>query len=254
MAAVELVDQDFAGEDEQPDEAVVFYELRNGKMQAAFPVFVDGTQGQATAATSQRGQPPQRIGQADRRVASIMPKAIVNRLWAHFLGYGFTKPIDDMGPHNAPSHPELLERLASRIPHAQLRSEGADPLDRAERAVRAVEQVQPEQQERRSRARRKADVQPFLSAADACRRAVRIAARGHRGPQGRGSYEEQEGPSATGSSSSPIAFGTDENDETTTFNGTIPQTLMMMNGDLINKAISTDKGGFLDRSRGDDPN
>ena len=28
-----------------------------------------------------------------------------------------------------------------------------------------------------------------------------------------------------------IAFGTDEGDETTTFNGTIPQALMMMNGD-----------------------
>jgi hypothetical protein len=43
-----------------------------------------------------------------------------------------------------------------------------------------------------------------------------------------------------------IAFGTDENDETTTFNGTIPQTLMMMNGDLMKKAIGTDKGSFLE--------
>ena len=41
-----------------------------------------------------------------------MPKAIVNRMWGHFLGYGFTKPVDDIGPHNAPSHPELLEKLA----------------------------------------------------------------------------------------------------------------------------------------------
>ncbi|MGD9856414.1 MAG: DUF1553 domain-containing protein, partial [Planctomycetaceae bacterium] len=29
-----------------------------------------------------------------------------------FFGYGFTNPVDDMGPHNPPSHPELLERLA----------------------------------------------------------------------------------------------------------------------------------------------
>ena len=41
------------------------------------------------------------------------------------------------------------------------------------------------------------------------------------------------------------AFGTDENDETTSFNGTIPQVLMMMNGELTNNAIGTDKGGFL---------
>src|SRR5207248_6505805 len=39
-------------------------------------------------------------------------QAIVNRMWSHFLGYGFTRPVDDMGPHNAPSHPEVLERLS----------------------------------------------------------------------------------------------------------------------------------------------
>ena len=48
-----------------------------------------------------------------------------------------------------------------------------------------------------------------------------------------------------------IAFGTDDNEETTTFNGTIPQTLMMMNGDLIKQAISIDKGSFLHQVAGD---
>ena len=41
------------------------------------------------------------------------------------------------------------------------------------------------------------------------------------------------------------AFGTDEGDETTTFNGTIPQVLMMFNGDLIKRATSA-KGGLID--------
>mgnify|MGYP004181228515 CR=1 FL=1 len=40
-------------------------------------------------------------------------------------------------------------------------------------------------------------------------------------------------------------FGTDENDESTTFNGTIPQALVMMNGGLINSAISIQKGSLL---------
>jgi hypothetical protein len=43
-----------------------------------------------------------------------------------------------------------------------------------------------------------------------------------------------------------FAFGTDEGDESTTFNGSIPQVLMMFNGDLIKKATSLGKGGFLD--------
>ena len=37
----------------------------------------------------------------------------------------------------------------------------------------------------------------------------------------------------------------DENDEATTFNGTIPQALMMMNSDLIEKAVSAERGSFL---------
>ena len=40
-------------------------------------------------------------------------------------------------------------------------------------------------------------------------------------------------------------FGTDEGDEATTFNGTIPQALMMMNSELINKAVNADRGSFL---------
>ena len=42
-----------------------------------------------------------------------------------------------------------------------------------------------------------------------------------------------------------VAFGNDEGEETTTFNGTIPQALMMMNGDLIQKAVRCEKGSFL---------
>jgi hypothetical protein len=42
-----------------------------------------------------------------------------------------------------------------------------------------------------------------------------------------------------------VAFGTDEGDETTTFNGSIPQSLMLFNGDLIREAISTESGSWL---------
>jgi hypothetical protein len=43
------------------------------------------------------------------------------------------------------------------------------------------------------------------------------------------------------------AFGTDDGAEASTFNGSIPQTLMMMNGDLVKRACSTDSGSFLDQ-------
>ena len=62
-----------------------------------------------------------------------------------------------------------------------------------------------------------------------------------------GSYEEQERQRNRWLQQFVVAFGTDEGDEATTFNGSIPQALMLFNGDLTKKAISTGNGGFLDR-------
>jgi hypothetical protein len=39
-------------------------------------------------------------------------KALVNRMWGHFLGRGLVDPVDDMRDTNPPSNPELLEALA----------------------------------------------------------------------------------------------------------------------------------------------
>ena len=40
-------------------------------------------------------------------------KATVNRIWTQLFGRGLVDPPDDMGDHNEPSHPELLESLAN---------------------------------------------------------------------------------------------------------------------------------------------
>ena len=43
-----------------------------------------------------------------------------------------------------------------------------------------------------------------------------------------------------------FAFGNDEGDEATSFQGTIPQALMMMNGELMQDALSGKPGSFLE--------
>ena len=48
------------------------------------------------------------------------------------------------------------------------------------------------------------------------------------------------------------ALGNDERAESTVFNGSIPQALMMMNGDLVERACKTDAGGFLDKVANDE--
>ncbi|MFT5524344.1 MAG: hypothetical protein ACI9HK_002296 [Pirellulaceae bacterium] len=41
-----------------------------------------------------------------------LPVAAVNWSWSHLFGRGLVDPVDDIGPHNPASHPELLNELA----------------------------------------------------------------------------------------------------------------------------------------------
>ena len=50
-----VVDRDFRGEGGDPEKAEIYYELRNGKMKVAYPVFVDGTSLAAMFAEQRRG-------------------------------------------------------------------------------------------------------------------------------------------------------------------------------------------------------
>ena len=63
--------------------------------------------------------------------------------------------------------------------------------------------------------------------------------------QGTGNYEKQEEMKNRWLQQFSTAFGTDEGDEVTTFNGTIPQVLMMFNGDMIKEATSTKRGTLI---------
>jgi hypothetical protein len=176
-----------------------------------------------------------------------MAHAIVNRMWAHYVGAGFTKPIDDMGPHNPPSNPELVNYLAT-----EFRTAGYD-LKRLTRWITASETYNLSS---RSHEGNKIDdpatgatplfskmyVKPFT--AEQLYDSLLVATEAHK--SGR-NYEQSERQRDQWLGQFVRTFGTDENDESTDFNGTVPQALVMMNGDLIRSAISGDKGSFLSR-------
>ena len=249
IESAELVDEDFSGEGSDPAEAEIYYELRNGLVKSAYPVFVDGTEIPRSGYVSEVRR---RELLGDMIVRSpYLEKAVVNRLWAHFLGYGFTKPIDDLGTHNPVTHPALLDYLGKEL--------RANSFNLKE-LMRWIVLSQPYGlSSRTSDSNLKDDpklgeTQKFSHfylrqmRAEELYESLLVATEAHKT---RGSYEEQEKSKNDWLRQFVIAFGNDEGTETTTFNGTIPQALMMFNGELIKKATSLEKGSFLHRVAAD---
>ncbi len=237
----ELVDQDFAGEGGRPEEAEVYYEERNGLTKIAYPVFVDGT------AIGRSGY----VSDVNRRrelgrlmlQSEFLDKMIVNRMWAHFLGYAFTKPMDDLGPHALVSHPQLLDALGKEV-----RKSSYD----LRALMKWIALSRPYQLSSRITSGNQSDdptigeVPQFshfylrqMSAEQLYQSLLQV------GGQAKGSLAQQQAERDKWLRQFVVAFGTDEGDEATTFNGSIPQVLMMFNGELVRRAISIQPGSFL---------
>lgn len=254
IQSIELVDEDFAGEGGNPQAAEVFYELRNGLKKAAFPVFVDGTAIDKSGYLPGVMQNGRKFGVHRRKelaqlikASPLMPKVIVNRMWGHFLGYGFTKPVDDLGEHNPPSHPELLDGLAAKFGEQSYDLKElirwivlSKPYSLSSRIGGDNTRDDPTLGEpprfsrfylRQMRAEELYESLLTATAADESRTIGERAAR---------KKDEWLGQFV-------IAFGTDEGDDTTMFNGSITQVLTMFNSELMKVATGAGKGGFLDR-------
>ncbi len=109
---VALTDRDFAGASGAAKDAELFYRLPDGRLGMAYPEFQD----QAISHSGLLSDVHRRRELAKLVVASDdFHRATVNRVWSWLLGYGFSQPVDDLGPHNPPSHPELLDRLAAEL-------------------------------------------------------------------------------------------------------------------------------------------
>ncbi len=245
VVSAELVNEDFLGQESNPDpdRAAIFYELRNGLLRVAYPVFVDGTEIDQSGHVQQSNRREQ-LGRLVLK-SEYLDRMLINRYWAHFLGYGFTKPIDDMGPHNIPSHPALLDYLAQEIRRQEYNLKElirwialSEPYSLSSRMTRQNERDDPTLGEAPKfshfylRQMRPEELYESLLVAT-------------RAGQSRGDYESQERAKANWLSQFITASGNDEGDETTTFNGTIPQALMMFNGRLIKSATSGEPDGFL---------
>jgi hypothetical protein len=245
VVAAALVNEDFAGQaaSRDPKRAAIFYELRNGLLKVAYPVFVDGTEIDKSGYVQKSNRRDQ-LGKL-LTASHYIDKMLVNRYWAHFFGYGFTQPIDDMGPHNPPSHPELVDYLAGEVRDGQYDLKDlirwitlSEAYSLSSRMTRHNEQDDP----KRGQAPLFSHFYLRQMRAEELYESLLVATKAGRT---QGDFEEQERAKATWLRQFVTAFGNDEGEETTTFNGTIPQALMMFNGEMIRRATGGDRGSFL---------
>ena len=108
-----LVNVDFMGEGDSPESAEIYYEQPDGLMRVAYPRFLGGK----TVGIDGRVNEVNRRTELARFISKSDEFAVssVNRMWANLFGFGLVNPIDDIGPHNAATHPELLKVLSRQF-------------------------------------------------------------------------------------------------------------------------------------------
>ncbi len=218
-----------------PTEAFSTFELRDARMGIAFPTYLDGRKISPGRDVNRR----QELGKFITDPANDdFAKAFVNRMWGHFLGRGFVHPIDDFGAHNPASHPELLDRLAQEFKASKYDIKGlirwimnceaynltsaSTPANDKDETLFSHVSLKPLTPE-----------QLFDS--------LLIATAAHKAGGGGDDTRRRD----AWLRQFQFAFGNDEGEEGSSFQGTIPQALMMMNGELMQQATGCKPGSFL---------
>ena len=232
----EVVRSDFSGP--------VYFEKRNGLMEVAFPE-VDGRKVDPNG-EDRRAELSRLLVEPVSGETPLIAKAFVNRMWAHFMGYGFTRPVDDMGPHKPASHPAILDRLAADFVIANYD---------VKQLIRWIANCEAYSLSSKPDAKNEIDnpaagEMPLFShaylksmEAEQLYDSLIVATNAHQ--SGNAGWDSQEQQRRRWMQQFIVAFDNDENDEATTFNGTIPQALMLMNSELTDKAVSAEPGSFL---------
>ncbi len=221
----------------------IYYETRRGEMRVAYPVYA-GHKIDVGPSVNRRRELARLIAKEDDRQVAL---AVVNRMWQHFFGYGFTRPVDDMGPHNPPSNPEVLDRLTEEfiasgydlkqlcrwicLTDAYQRTSVLRPENRSDDPANGASPGFSRVYLKPMTAEQLYDSLLLATQARSSARTDWNDA-GHR----RQDWVRQ----------FVINYGTDENDEATVPAGSVSQALVMMNDSIVHSALAIEPGTFLD--------
>ena len=229
-----------------PEGGATFYETRQGVMKAVFPSF-EGRSIDANDDVDRRAELAKLMTDGD---LPQIGRAFVNRMWQHFFGAAFTPQVDDMGPHIAVSHPELLDELTRQFVRSGYDTKQLVRWICNSEAYNLTSRFNSEESN--------IDDDPALGNEPLFSRvyvkqmtveqlfdSLLIATQAH---EVFGStWDAVEERRQKWLQQFVMAWNTDENDEADLFDGTIPQALMMMNGDLVDLALESERGTLLSK-------
>jgi len=233
-AFTELVTQDSGGP--------TYFETQSGLMRVAYPQF-NGQEVDPSSEVNRRRELARLMTYGDQ---PQLAAAFVNRMWEHFFGMGFTRVVDDMGPHQPASHPELLATLSQ-----QFIQSGYD----VKQLIRWICQSEPYQLSSRFSDANHAD-DPSLGEMPAFSRmyvkpmtaeqtydSFLTATKAHQ--VGALDWTQAERNRQQWLQQFVVNYDTDENEEAISFDGSVGNALSLMNGPLIDKALDVSPGSFL---------
>jgi hypothetical protein len=214
---------------------VTYEQTKSGLIEATKARFLDGTK------LPEKFEGTRRQELAKMVVKSpYFAKAFVNRMWGHFFGRGFTKDVDDFGENSPISHPDLLDKLAADWAETgyynprtvirwicNSRAYGLSSI-----ANNTNDKPDTDQYFSRMLLKAMTPEQLFESLMTA------TEAKESRTAESKQKLRDDWMKKLV------VNFGDDEGNEGT-FNGTVVQALLMMNGDEINKAIMDKEFGTV---------
>ena len=183
-------------------------------------------------------------------------QALVNRIWKRFLGRAFVEPVDGFGEENQATNPELLKWLANDFVIHDY------DLQHLMRTILNSETYQRTSQTNKSNENDElhyshAYVKPLtaeqffysLLQATGFERLQQVKMEGikkHGGEDRRGMLRSLEEKKREHLQKFLFLLDNGEMEEIEAFNGTVPQALMMINGDMVNNSAShEERGSFI---------
>jgi len=237
-AKMAKLDLELADNENVNHDANVFFELRSGKIKMWHAEFLAQGGKERGPKLDAKKKGIERREELARLVVDheMFTKAMVNRMWGLFFGRGFVNPVDDFNDNNQPSSPELLQELSDRFKHYNYDTKKlirwithSNAYHLSYVANKSNDKQEHETQFSRMIMKSLSPEQLLESLLTATQ-----TDKGMTPADKRKMREEWLGQLITN-------FGDDEGNEVT-FNGTIVQALLLMNGKNINEAITSAKG------------